>query len=504
MQRGTRSSKRKEPSSANAQDSSTPAPTAQRPSKLQNGKSKNTKLKVPPGEGQRGPPKKKSKTDLKEPGDAEPDAAPITEPTPQELAAYKIIAQAEDRVRRQQKEDLENAERPDLKTFSTYEPAADPLQADDSSMVVDIVSVDDGGDVGGTAHGSDASEDSDDPAARNSGQGESDDESEDEYSPGLPGNGPEDDEDSSDHSSLPDIVEGYLTDEEELNEYRRLKEKVAKAAKKAKRAKGAVREEVNKLRAVKPVAPYTSAPTMEVDETKVDGKTEKVAKRKPKKPLKGFRKPINAPRSTTVAHPKAEREPAPTQGLHAKGRAVIARILAKPDPTPNFIGDDEADDDKKGGFQDEGPAAVAAARSSKAVVLSQKNGTASMGVKISKVEISESIKKVAIPKAKKKNYSMKDLPLDGLGDGEQRWRSGVMPIIYEWAGTERETFAINSNPSFEDVVGGAWDTVFGDEVEICDDVYGVVRVSLLFFDLISSYADEDLAVLGHSIRWIAP
>lgn len=95
-----------------------------------------------------------------------------------------------------------------------------------------------------------------------------------------------------------------------------------------------------------------------------------------------------------------------------------------------------------------------------------------MGIKAEKVDISDKVKKAAVPK--KKNYSTKDLPLGNIANGLDRWRNEVMPTVLAWACTVLDPFAINSDVAFEGVVEDAWNETFEGEAEYTSEVAQVV------------------------------
>lgn len=75
---------------------------------------------------------------------------------------------------------------------------------------------------------------------------------------------------------------------------------------------------------------------------------------------------------------------------------------------------------------------------------------------------------------KKRNYSNKDLPLNGVTNGVQRWQRQVMPTVFAWAGTVPNVFDVNSHPKFPAVVADAWDEEFAGEADFKDVVVQVV------------------------------
>jgi hypothetical protein len=96
-----------------------------------------------------------------------------------------------------------------------------------------------------------------------------------------------------------------------------------------------------------------------------------------------------------------------------------------------------------------------------------------MGIKIEKVEISDNLKKEAVP-SRKPGVCTKDLPLGNVPNGIERWRRQAMPIVYAWASTLLDPFAINSDPAFDGVLREAWEDVFEGEAEFTGVVSQVV------------------------------
>ena len=101
-----------------------------------------------------------------------------------------------------------------------------------------------------------------------------------------------------------------------------------------------------------------------------------------------------------------------------------------------------------------------------------------MGLKTKKIPISNETKESAVPG--KKNYSNKDLPLEGVLNGLQRWQQGAMPTVLAWVGTVPNAFDVNSHPDFAGVVSGAWDEVYDGDITFTDVVVHVVSPSSFY------------------------
>ena len=95
-----------------------------------------------------------------------------------------------------------------------------------------------------------------------------------------------------------------------------------------------------------------------------------------------------------------------------------------------------------------------------------------MGLKTKKIQISDETKESAVPG--KRNYSKKDLPLDGVPNGIQKWQQGVMPTVLAWVCTVPNSFDVNSHPDFSGVVSDAWEEVYDGDAAFSDVVVHVV------------------------------
>lgn len=198
------------------------------------------------------------------------------------------------------------------------------------------------------------------------------------------------------------------------------------------KARGALRSAVNEKRRIKPTT-HSSVKAMVEYESKSDSESDDGrSRKKASAPLEGFKKGYKKLKDAKQVQLAAVAQ-------NVKSEPVLQNASAeKPKP----------------------PAPVL--RQSKAVALSQKEGTKKMGVTLNRVTIPDQVKASAIPAAvpKKANYSTKDLPFSG---SELRvWKAKVLPEIYSWAGTLPDAFSINSDEDFDGVIHQALERALPD------------------------------------------
>ncbi|KAF6752470.1 hypothetical protein DFP72DRAFT_454016 [Ephemerocybe angulata] len=328
------------------------------------------------------------------------------------------IAAIEDDVKRQHQREQRNAERPDIASYRSYEPAS-PAALPASDVDVGFSS------SGGFEFIGPDTSDSDGLGLGDPDLNAESDLDGDTYKPKKQsGVGPAGEESEDDSAA-------YLSDADLRAQFNEIK-KVAAAKKKEKKARGALRSAVNEKRRIKPTT-HSSVKAMVEDESRSDSESDDGrSHKKASAPLEGFKKGYRKLKDVKQVQLAAVAQ-------NVKSEPVLQNASAeKPKP----------------------PAPVL--RQSKAVALSQKEGTKKMGVTLNRVTIPDQVKASAIPAAvpKKANYSTKDLPFSG---SELRvWKAEVLPEIYSWAGTLPDAFSINSDEDFDGVIHQALERALPD------------------------------------------